>query len=344
MKRLLIAASLALSLSVAAAAADESNTRPAINKDNRYQLIRLMNAEFAWVKLTLPHSEQGIKIHPDGEIDPHGRDFQLDLARYGPIARPGERVQITDVQIRDKSIYLELNGGAVKKAKWYQRITVGGMGGSAPVAEGPDNSKAMGTSITVEFKHHVPEMTAAELKQILSPLLDFSVKSAAQAYTESLPKNVQDAIKEHRILVGMNKEMVTYSVGRPPQRIREKDQDGKEYEEWIYGKSPADVQFVRFEGEQVSQLKIMKVDGEKIVKTTPEVKIEEPKLAQVEEEKPLPRPANAPTLRRPGEKPAAPSDGMDTIDRQINLPVGGPPMTPPSQAPAPPPPGGQPPL
>jgi len=277
MRRLLIAAGIALSLSAGATAADENNnTRPAIKKDNRYQLIRTMNAEFAWVKLSLPHSQEGIKIHPDGKIDPHGRDFQMDLARYGPIARPGERVQITNVEIRDKSIYLELNGGAVKKSKWYQRLTVGGLGGEAPVAPGPDNSRAMGTSITVEFKRHVPEMTAAELKQILSPLLDFSVKSAAQAYAESLPKNVQDAIKEHRVLVGMNKEMVTYSVGRPPQRIREKDQEGKEYEEWIYGKSPADVQFVRFEGDVVSQLKIMKVDGEKIVKTEREVKLDQP--------------------------------------------------------------------
>ena len=342
MRRLIIAAGIALSLSVAATAADESNTRPAIKKDNRYQLIRLMNAEFAWVKLSLPHSQEGIKIHPDGKIDPHGRDFQMDLARYGPIARPGERVQITNVEIRDKSIYLELNGGAVKKSKWYQRLTVGGMGGEAPVAAAPDNSRAMGTSITVEFKRHVPEMTAAELKQILSPLLDFSVKSAAQAYAESLPKNVQDAIKEHRVLVGMNKEMVTYSVGRPPQRIREKDQEGKEYEEWIYGQSPADVQFVRFEGDVVSQLKIMKVGGDKIVKTTPEVKIEEPKLAQVEEEKPLPRPANAPTLRRPGEKPPAGQDGTDTIDRSISIPTHGPPTAPPSQKPAPPSPDGTP--
>jgi hypothetical protein len=340
MRRLIILAGIALILG-GISAADEQRTRPAIDKENRYQLIRLMNAEFAWVKLSLPHSQEGIKIHPDGKIDPHGKDFQLDLARYGPIARPGERVQITNVEIRDKSIYLELNGGAVKKSKWYQRLQVGGMGGTAPVAEGPDNSRAMGTSITVEFKHHVPEMTAAELKQILSPLLDFSVKSAAQAYTESLPKNVQEAIKEHRILVGMDKEMVTYSVGRPPQRIREKDPQGNEYEEWIYGKPPADVQFVRFEGEQVAQLKIMKVGGEKIVKTEPEVKIEQPKLAKVEDEKPLPRPANAPTLRRPGEKPGPQSDGTDTIDRQITLPNGTP-SAPPSKTPAPPPPGGLP--
>ena len=292
-----------------------SEQRPAITKDTRYQLIRLMNAEYAWLKQSLPHSEKGIRIHPDGKIDPHGRDFQFEMAKFGPIARAGERVQVTTVEVRDKSIYLELNGGAVKKQKWYQRIQVGSNGGMTNIAPGPDNSRALGTSITVEFKRHVPQMTVEELKQILSPLLDFSVKSAAQAYTESLPKNVQDAIKEHRVLVGMNKEMVTYAKGRPPQRLREKDAEGKEYEEWIYGKPPQDVEFVRFYGDQVGQLKIMKVGGEKIVKTEPEVKLEGPALAkeQPEEEKPMPRPTNAPTLRRPGEPaPEADQNGSGT--------------------------------
>jgi hypothetical protein len=295
---------LVLLLASVPALADSSPAaRPPISKETRIELIRLLNAEYAWVKLTLPHSEKGLRIHSDGSIDPHGQGLQMEVSKFGPIARPGERVQITNVQIRDKDIYLELNGGAVKKLKWYQRIQVGGNGGYTNVAPGPDNSRALGTSITVEFKRHVPEMTLAEFKQILTPLLDFSVKSAAQAYTESLPKNVQDAIKEHRVLVGMNKEMVTYSKGRPPQRVREKDDKGQEYEEWIYGQPPQDVEFVRFAGDEVTQLKIMRVGGEKVVKTEREVKLETPSVAKEEEPKPAPKPANAPTLRRPGETP-----------------------------------------
>jgi hypothetical protein len=319
---------IVLAASILPVLGDQSSpARPPISKDTRYQLIRLMNAEYAWVKLSLPRSEKGLRVHPDGKIDPHGKDFQLEMARYGPLARPGERVQITSIEIRDKQIYLELNGGFTKKAKWYQRIQVGGMGGSTNVAPGPDNSRALGTSLTVEFKKHVPEMTAAELKQILSPLMDFSVKSAAQAYTESLPKIVQDAIKEHRILVGMNKEMVTYAKGRPPQRIREKDEQGREYEEWVYGRAPADVEFVRFEGEEVAQLKIMRTGGEKIVKTEREVKIEQPTMAKEtpQEEAPRPKPPSAPTLRRPGEQ-APPTDPTDTIDQKINIPMGQPPV------------------
>jgi hypothetical protein len=313
--------------------------RPPISKETRMELIRLMNAEYAWVKLTLPHSQKGLKIHSDGSIDPHGRDLQVDVAKFGPIARPGERVQITNIEIRDKDIYLELNGGAIKKAKWYQRISVSAGAGETAIAPGPDNSRAQGTSITVEFKHHVPEMTMAELKQILTPLLDFTVKSAAQAYTESLPKNVQDAIKEHRVLVGMNKEMVTYSKGRPPQRVREKDDKGQDYEEWIYGQPPQDVEFVRFTGDEVTQLKIMRVGGEKIVKTEREVKLDGPAVAKQEEPRAVPKPPNAPTLRRPGETPPADSSNVDYSGRSIDMGTGSQPQgtnAPSTSKPAPP--------
>ena len=268
-----------LALSVVSGVADTpkaNGARPAISKDTRLELIRLMNAEYAWVRVPLPRAEKGITIHPDGKIDPAGRDMQLAIAKFGPLARPGERVQVTSIDIKDRQVLLELNGGFAKKAKWYQRIQVGANGGMTNVAPGPDNSRAHGTSIIVEFKNHVPEMTMVELKQLLSPLLDFTVKSAAQAYAESLPKNVQDAIKDHRVLVGMNKDMVTFSKGRPPQRVREKDAAGVDYEEWIYGTPPQDTEFVRFIGDEVTQLKIMKVDGEKIVKTEREVKLDQP--------------------------------------------------------------------
>lgn len=344
-----------ITLGCSAYAGEAGGARPAISSVTRMDLIRLLNAEYAWVRTALPHSEKGVRILPDGKMVPAGRDLQMDVMKFGPIARPGERVQVTNVEIRDKQVYLELNGGAVKKAKWYQRIQVSGNGGGTNIAPGPDNSRSLGTSITVEFKKHVPEMTLAELKQVLAPLLDFSVKSAAQAYTESLPKNVQDAIKDHRVLVGMNKEMVTYAKGRPPQRIREKDAAGLDYEEWIYGAPPADTEFVRFTGEEVTQLKIMRVGGEKIVKTEREVKLQDPALAMqqgpgaaadcrvpdkpvddpnapsnqrqpvrtaacADTRPPTPTVARRPTLRRPGE--AAP-DPQDSIGgRTVDIPTG----------------------
>jgi hypothetical protein len=106
----------------------------------------------------------------------------------------------------------------------------------------------------------------------------------------------------------MNREMVTYAVGRPPKKHREHDGNA-EYEEWIYGEPPKDVQSVRFVGDEVVRLEIMKVSGEKVIRTEREIDMK-PTLAQKQEQQrqkdEASKPAKAPTLRRPGE--AAPDD------------------------------------
>ena len=40
----------------------------------------------------------------------------------------------------------------------------------------------------------------------------------------------------------MNREMVTYSEGASAEKVRERE-DETEYEEWIYGEPPQDVEF-----------------------------------------------------------------------------------------------------
>lgn len=274
------------------------------------EIIRAVSAEFAFTRKALPLGEKVIVIKPTGQLAPSDNELRQLVAQRGQVARAGERIQITALEFKDKTIILEVNGGPKKKPKWYQRLEVGGNGGSRPITDGPDPN-AKGLSIVLEYKDNVPEMTAAELRERLQPLFDFTVKSAAQAYTETLPKNVQDAIRDHKVLVGMTKEMVTYAKGRPPQRLREKDENSKDYEEWIFGQPPDDVEFVRFVGDEVIQLKVMKVDGQKLVKTEKEVHLEQPAVAEAQ---PEPTPtlapgAKAPTLRRPGE--ALPPSGTD---------------------------------
>ena len=63
---------------------------------------------------------------------------------------------------------------------------------------------------------------------------------------------------------------------------------------------PADVNFVRFVGDEVVRVETMKVDGEKIVRTQKEVFLDQDKTkeAKTQQEE---HPANAPSLRRPGE-------------------------------------------
>jgi len=161
--------------------------------------------------------------------------------------------------------------------------------------------------VDLYFDKYVPELTGPELKQMLRPVFDFDAKSALDAYLETVPPKVKEAIKNHHVLVGMNRDMVIYAKGRPPNKVRERAGE-VEYEEWIYGTPPEDVDFVRFVGDEVVRVETMKVDGQKIVRVEKEVDLGVPTVAKKQED----RPANAPTLRRPGEEmpesdPANPS-------------------------------------
>ena len=101
-------------------------------------------------------------------------------------------------------------------------------------------------------------MTAAELKALLEPLLDFGLKSGEQAYADTLPAPIKKAIDEHQILVGMNKRMVLAAMGQPESKLRERAADsatGEVFEEWVYGHTPQTIRFVRFRGDRVILLK-----------------------------------------------------------------------------------------
>lgn len=275
---------------------------PRISKQTRFMLIRALNAERVFVRKIFPMGEKGLTIK-NGVVTPDDKQLQFIAAQYGPAARPGDRAQISDVIVKDKSIVFEINGGPKKKKKWYQRIEVAGNGGSTPIA--PDNNpqNPKGSFVILAFEPYVPEVTPEQVKQLLTPVFDFTALSATQAYTDSLPPKTRAAVKSGKVLVGMDREMVTVAKGRPDKKIRESDEHG-EYEEWMYGTPPKDVEFIRFSGNEVIQVKIMKVDGEKIVRTEREVDLPQAQTAAAQSEPPPPpRPPNAPTLRRPGEAP-----------------------------------------
>jgi hypothetical protein len=315
---------------------------PAMSKETRQSLIHAFDAELVYIRTLFPMGRVGLKLH-DGVLTPNGQELQMMMQTYGPAAKPGDLARISDIRVNERSIHFEINGGPVKKKKWYQRIEVGGMGGTAPVAPSDANANARGSFVDLIFDRSVPEMTPAQLKQLLFPVFDFNSKSAVEAYLETVPPKVKEAIKQHQVLVGMNHEMVIYSKGRPPKKDREKDGE-TEYEEWIYGDPPQDVEFVRFVGDEVIRDEIMKVGGDKVVKTEKEVDIKkEPAEAKAGDQ---PRPANAPSLRRPGESASdVPSAGAPTITRSAgpqsipgspgdNNPTDAPPNTPGSTTPS----------
>ena len=292
----------------------ESGSNRPISTQDRFTLIRGLNAEFVFVRRVFPMGTKGLTIK-NGVVTPGEQEVQFMAAQYGPAARRGDRAQITDVAFKGNSIIFEINGGAKKKKKWYQHIEVGMGGGTTPIAPDSNPQNPHGSYVALQFDHSIPALTPDQVKKLLAPVFDFSALSASEAYVDAMPPKVKQAMKNHEVLVGMNREMVVYSKGRPEQKVREHDSLG-DYEEWIYGHPPQQVEFVRLYGDEVKRVEVMKVDGEKVVKTQPEMSVAqsggipsaEPKAAsqaQASSDAAAPAESKPPTLIRPGETPPA---------------------------------------
>jgi hypothetical protein len=271
-----------------------------MSKETRYNIIRDFETQMVYSRTIFPMGAKGLMLK-DGTITPNGEQLRQALALYGPSIKPGDPVHISYVRIKDNSIHFDINGGPVRRKKWYQRVQIYGTAGTPvnPDSDEPQIENAHGSYLDIYFDKYVPEMTAQQLRDLLYPVLDFTAHNKDEAYLDTVPPKVKQAILAHHVLVGMNSDMVLHAMGKPPMKDREKDSSGMEYEEWIYGKPPEDVNFVRFVGDEVVRVETMKVDGQKIVRTAKEVELNQQKSAEAKQEQQ--RPANAPSLRRPGE-------------------------------------------
>jgi hypothetical protein len=301
-----------------------------MSRQTRLEIIRDFETQLVYSRATFPMNTKGLRLRGD-EITPNGDELRQALALWGPAIKPGDPAHISLVQIKDDHIHLEINGGPVRRQKWYKHIQVSGTHGSTVTPGGDEPQKnPHGSFLDVYFAKHVPEMTAQQLRALLFPVLDFNARSKEQAYLDTVPPKVKEAILAHRVLVGMNQEMVLHAKGKPPQKVRERDGE-TQYEEWIYGEAPADVDFVRMVGDEVVRVETIKVSGEKIVRTEREIALPPSDKDKGREAKKEPeaRPANRPSLRRPGEDPI-----------EETKPAGGtaplPPVPPPPDLPQPP--------
>jgi outer membrane protein assembly factor BamE (lipoprotein component of BamABCDE complex) len=307
-----------LLLSMLALADDKKSSSSAkMDEVTRMQLIRAINSEIVYIRRPFPMGYKGLVVK-NGVVSPSESEVQNMIALYGPAVKPGDQARITSIEFKgDNKIVFEINGGPKKKQKWYDRIQVGTGNASVSNPNANPNLNARGSSVTLEFDKYVPNIGPDELKKALYPVFDFNAKSAIEAYIDTVPPKVKEAIKNKQVLVGMNREMVTYALGRPPKKYREQN-----YEEWIYGAPPDPVQFVRFVGDEVVQLEIMKVDGQKIVRTEKEVDLKatvaqaQPAAAAESQAQPASQSANdsgqatkRPTLKRPGEAAPPVPDG-----------------------------------
>jgi hypothetical protein len=305
---LLAIAVLLLGLSVWADDTKLANPSSArITPETRMLLIRDLTAEHCFARHIFPMGTKGLQIR-HGVVIPNDAQLAQLVSENGLAAKPGDRVVISNVVIQDKAIVLEINGGPKKHEKWYQHVQIGVGPAMGTPGGAPKSLEAKGSVVTLDFDKYVPELTGEQVRAMLAPVLDFTALNQAEAYEKTLPPKVQDAIKNHQVLVGMDRDMVIYAKGRPPRKIRDKDETGQTYEEWIYGTPPEEVDFVRFQGNVVSRLEIMTVDGQKIVRTEKEVDLQSAE-DQVAQKKPEENPTKtpAPTLRRPGEEPEFPT-------------------------------------
>ncbi len=272
---------------------------PRITKQTRLEIIRDFETQMVYSRAAFPMGAKGLRLK-NGAVTPSGGELQQALALWGPAVKPGDPAHISFVQIKDDHIRFEINGGPVHRKKWYQHVTIAGANGAAVGSPDAPQANPHGSFVDLYFDKYVPELSAQQVRDLLFPVLDFKAKNKEQAYLDTVPLKVKEAILAHHVLVGMNQEMVIHAKGRPPKKVREKVGE-TEYEEWIYGEPPQDVDFVRIASDEVVRVETMKVDGQKILRTDKEVVLERPDRDQDAKKEEQDRPANAPSLRRPGE-------------------------------------------
>ena len=222
---------------------------------SRVEIIRSVDGEFAKARRALPGKKEGFTIFVGKPVDEQKMSDALRL--QGTAIGLGEPVQITQIEFEPKRIVIQLNGGTKKKFHPLDHIQVGvgGPYGAPPDPQGVDHHEGLGAVVVLDYGRDVPDMTPADVEKELSPLLDFSKEhSAAVNWVETLPTQFQDAIRDHKALVGMDQDTVIAAIGRPDKKVRERNAQGIETEDWIYGNPPARTVFVTFIGDKVTKV------------------------------------------------------------------------------------------
>jgi len=245
----------------------QSKTTPAaknttLQEGSKLELIRYVSGEFAKAIKPLPAGKEGFHVTVGKPLEAE----QLDraVATHGPAVSTGDNVQITRLEFRDHQIIVDVNGGGRGKRHWRDHIQIGMGGGGYPPMQtsstqdqGPPGVQpGMGSTIFLEFNKPLPDLTPDELKHLLSPFLNFAKeRSAAVQWFDTLPPEMKKAIQERKPVVGMDREELIAAVGKPDHKVRERDSDGNDIEDWIYGQPPSKTVFIRFQGDRVTSIK-----------------------------------------------------------------------------------------
>jgi hypothetical protein len=282
----------------------------------RQELIRVLQAEQGFAMRPFPRGHKGLTLIANGTLSPAGEDYLNMVTSQGMSAKPGDRVVLSDVKIEHEKIIFDLNGGPDAKHRFLSHIQLGTGTNTAPVVQG-DAQGPTGARLTLDFKGHLPAVTGTQVKALLAPMISFDVKTPIEAFTDTLPPKLKEAIISHHVMVGMSTEMVLFAKGPPERKTREIDGQ-MPFEEWIYGRPPKDVEFVRINGNRVIRVEVAKMGETPVIYTqdeveglmrtdgTPIIASDAPgkhtvQMGDVQRDPDTQAPSAPPTLRNPGE-------------------------------------------
>ncbi|HKN21892.1 MAG TPA: hypothetical protein VJX73_10770 [Terracidiphilus sp.] len=309
-----------------------------LDPKTRIELIRALESEQGFAMRPFPRGHKGLTLVANGKLEPAGESYLNMVISEGLSAKPGARLVITDIKIDRSKIVFDLDGGPDAKHRFLRHIQI-----SAGPEMGDPNidptvanaaGDPVGSRLTLTFADHVPEITPAQVKALLAPLISFDVKSPVQAFTDTLPPELKNAILGHKVLVGMTTDMVLFAMGQPTTKTREMDGQ-MPFEEWIYGTPPQEVNFVRINGNRVIRLEVardgeplqiftkdvvsamMTTDGKPVI--TAQANTRTVREGDVETDTNKQAPAAPPSLRKPGE--SLPTDNTSVgVMRPVQFP------------------------
>ena len=238
-----------------------------LDPKTRLEIVRIMQAEQGFAMRPFPAGHKGLALTANGDLNPAGEAYLNMAISNGLSVKPGGRVVVTDVKVDHNKIIFDLNGGPDAKHRFLRHVQIGmGPDITNPVVA-DDGQEPVGSRLTLVFKGGIPELTGDQVKALLAPLISFDVKTPVQAYTDTLPKPLKEAILNHQVLVGMNTEMVMFAKGEPVNKIREMDGQ-MPIEIWMYGRPPETVEFVRINGNRVIRVEVAPIGQPMQVFTT----------------------------------------------------------------------------
>lgn len=233
-----------------------------LQDSSKLNLIRYVSGEFARAVKPLPAGKEGFIVHVGQPMDAGMLDRQV--ATHGAAVNTGDHVQITKLEFHEKQIVVDLNGGGRGKKRLRDRIHLE-MGGTpttrttttTPQDSGPPGMQpGLGSTLFLEFGKPLPDLSPDDLKKLLAPFLDFTKqRSASVQWFDTLPIEMKKAIQERKPVVGMDRDEVVAAIGKPEHKVRERDAEGNDIEDWIYGQPPSKTVFVRFTGSRVTSVK-----------------------------------------------------------------------------------------